>query len=407
MKVGIGYANAKDALLSGRAVAEQALRAGAIQQPGLAIAFCGGTVDHDAFHRGLQDVLGGGVPIIGGSAIGVITGTDLSYSGYPMAAAVIEPEKMEWRVSAVENIDRDGKLAGRNLAGKLSSEPDDRLLAVLYDSIREHPSETTPPILNASAPILDGICELHTTEVPIIGAGLLGDYVFSCSKQFCGSHVGRQQLVGLMLGGEIDVYFRIMHGCTPLDGIYHHITRIEGSVIYEIDGLPAVEVIDTKYHNRNWRSEHPLKLLSIGINYGPRYGKPTEENYVNRLITGAMPDGAGIGLFESDLSEGMEFQFMLRDSSEMIESVKTNTRELLHSIESNGQKPSFGLYIDCAGRTAVQSATLTEEASEVQKFFVAGDIPLLGFYSGVEIAPLVGKSRGLDWTAVLAIFAER
>lgn len=34
------------------------------------------------------------------------------------------------------------------------------------------------------------------------------------------------------------------------------------------------------------------------------------------------------------------------------------------------------------------------------------DVPLLGFYSGVEIAPLMGKSRGLDWTAVLLILAR-
>jgi len=31
---------------------------------------------------------------------------------------------------------------------------------------------------------------------------------------------------------------------------------------------------------------------------------------------------------------------------------------------------------------------------------------LLGFYSGVEVAPLLGKSRGLDWTGVLLVFAK-
>jgi len=31
---------------------------------------------------------------------------------------------------------------------------------------------------------------------------------------------------------------------------------------------------------------------------------------------------------------------------------------------------------------------------------------LLGFYSGVEIAPFLGRSRGLDWTGVLLLFVE-
>jgi len=34
------------------------------------------------------------------------------------------------------------------------------------------------------------------------------------------------------------------------------------------------------------------------------------------------------------------------------------------------------------------------------------DTPLFGFYSGVEVAPLLGKSRGLDWTGVLLVFAQ-
>jgi len=34
------------------------------------------------------------------------------------------------------------------------------------------------------------------------------------------------------------------------------------------------------------------------------------------------------------------------------------------------------------------------------------ETPLLGFYSGVEIAPFLQKSRGLDWTGVLMVLAE-
>jgi hypothetical protein len=34
------------------------------------------------------------------------------------------------------------------------------------------------------------------------------------------------------------------------------------------------------------------------------------------------------------------------------------------------------------------------------------DTPLFGVYSGVEISPLLGKSRGLDWTGVLLVLAK-
>ena len=34
-------------------------------------------------------------------------------------------------------------------------------------------------------------------------------------------------------------------------------------------------------------------------------------------------------------------------------------------------------------------------------------VPLIGFYSGVEIAPVNGRSRSLDWTAVLTVGSTR
>ena len=90
----------------------------------------------------------------------------------------------------------------------------------------------------------------------------------------------------------------------------------------------------------------------------------------------------------------------------MIESARDNVEALMSEIAGDHKNACFGFYIDCAGRSAALSNTLTEEAAEVQKVLNRFDIPLLGFYSGVEIAPCLQKSRGLDWTGVLIIFAE-
>jgi len=131
-----------------------------------------------------------------------------------------------------------------------------------------------------------------------------------------------------------------------------------------------------------------------------------EENYVNRLITGTLPDDEGIVLFEPDLEEGTEILFMLRSPETMMESVRKNSIELMKQIKTDGKAPIFGLYIDCAGRSAAFSETVNEEASEIQKVFNQYNVPLIGFYSGVEVAPLLGRSRGLDWTGVLLVLAE-
>ncbi|MBA7570154.1 hypothetical protein ES708_11901 [subsurface metagenome] len=407
MKVGIGYSNTEDSTLSGKEVAKQALKNGSLEKPGLAIAFCNSAVNHNLFMNGLQEVLGDDVPIIGGSAIGIITNKDISYEGQPAGAMLIQSETVKHRIAVSKNLDKGEKKAGNTIAETLGYNEDDTLMLLFYDSIKKPPTDTAPPFLNASSPLITGIEEKLESEVPIIGAGLMGDFEFGRSKQFCGSYVSSQSAVGVMLSGKHELYNRIMHGCTPLDGVYHTITNIEGSVIYEIDNKPVIDIIDNIYENRNWRNQHPVNLLSIGVNCGEKYGKPRESDYINRLITGPMPDGKGIGLFEPDLEKGTEIQFMLRDTGEMIKSVKHNSEDIIKQIVSEGSKPVFGLYINCAGRAANQSNTSSEEASEVQKVCNHHNIPLLGFYSGVEIAPMMGKSRGLDWTAVFMVVAER
>ncbi|MGD2150604.1 MAG: FIST N-terminal domain-containing protein [Desulfobacterales bacterium] len=406
MKVGIGYDNQKNSVLLGKKVAENAIKNGKIDRPVLVIAFCGGQVYHEEYFKGLQVVVGNQVPIIGGSAIGVITNKNLSYEGHTAGAAIIESKTIQYRVASADGLDKNEKLAGQKLAKKLSDSIDGRILLIFYDSIKHSPTETTPPVINASSPLIQGIEKTLKSNVPIIGGGVIGDYEFSQTKQFCGSYVDNQSVVGALLGGDFNPYFRIMHGCTPKDGIYHTITKIEGPVLYEVDGKSVVDMIDDQYGNKDWRSQVPVERLTIGVNYGEKFGNLKEKNFVNRLITGVLPNGEGIVLFEPDLKEGSKIMFMLRNNKMMIESAKKNSSELLEKIIANGEKPVFGLYIDCAGRAAKVSNALTEEASEVQNVFNQYNTPLLGFYSGVEVAPLLGKSRGLDWTGVLLVFAK-
>ncbi|MEJ2655781.1 MAG: FIST N-terminal domain-containing protein [Desulfobacterales bacterium] len=407
MKVGIGYGNGKDAVSLGKTVAENALRNGGIYTPSLVIAFCNGLVDHEAYFQGLQTVLGNEVPIIGGSAIGIITNDSLSYEGYPAGAAVIESVTLRHKEASAGGLDKNERKAGQKLAQKLSNAMDGKLLLIFYDSIKDAPTATEPPVINASPPLIKGIEEIFKSNIPIIGGGVIGDYSFNHSKQFCGSFVDKQRVVGSLIGGDFQPYFRIMHGCIPKDGIYHTITKSKGSVIYELDGKPVVHLIDEQYGTRDWRRQIPVKRLTIGVNYGDKFGDLKEENFVNRLITGVLPNGEGIVIFEPDLAEGKEIMFMLRNNETMIESVTRNSWELMEEIASNGEKPVFGLYIDCAGRTANTSDALIEEASEIQNVFNQHDTPLFGFYSGVEIAPLFGRSRGLDWTGVLLVLAKR
>lgn len=406
IRIGLGHSNHPDAFASGRQVAATALRAGKVEKPDLVLAFGNGALDAGEYFRGLQSVVGPKTPVLGGSAVGVFTNDFLSYRGFPAAAAVLQWEGLCRQTACATGLDRSEYAAGRSLGSQLSKDAAAKLLLLFYDSIRTAPTPTAPPILNASPPLMAGIEATLGQPLPIIGAGLVGGYDLQPTHQFCGSAVVQQAVAGALLGGNVEPHFRIMHGCVQKDGIYHTITRMDGPCIYEVDGRPILELIDESYGDTGWRAQHPVKRLAIGVNHGEKYGEYREDEFVNRLITGVLPGEDGIMLFEPDLREGTEFLFMLRDGSAMIESAKHNCRSLKERVTREGKTARLGLYIDCAGRTAEYSETLTEEADEVRAVFNEWGVPLLGFYSGVEVAPLLGRSRGLDWTGVLLVLAE-
>ena len=304
MKVGCGYSTDKSSFVAGAQAAESALAKGNMAHPDLLIGFCSGKLDPAGFFSGMKSTVSSGTPIIGGSAVGVITNDHLSYDGYSSAVAALMLDKIPYQIVTAGDLDRDGRLAGENLAKDISDPFEKNALLIFYDSLKVPATIASPPVMNPSPALIAGIENQLGPDVPILGAGLLSDFDFTIPpRQFGGASVSSNSVVGLLLGRGFTLYSRIMHGCTPLDGVYHRITKGREGVIYEIDNQPAVEMIDAFYGNQAWRQTHPVNLLTIGVNHGKRYEPPNEANYVNRLITGVLPDGSGIGLFEPDLGD--------------------------------------------------------------------------------------------------------
>jgi small ligand-binding sensory domain FIST len=406
-RIGIGHGNHAEAFALGRDVALGALRDGGLERADLLLAFGHGHVDLERFYAGLRTVVGEATLIVGGSSLGVITPSGVSYRGHPAAVAAIQSDGMRFSVSACGGLDTNEAAASAGMIDRLPLSDDDRVLLLFYDSVRVPMAADHPPVLNSSVPLLDGVEGRLAGRAPVIGAGLVGTYRFEPTFQFCGTHVARHHVVGCLVSGRVHAYYTVMHGCIPLDGVYRTITRVRGDVVYELDGRPIVEVVNELYGGTDWQRERPVvRNLTIGINHGPRFGPPVESGYVNRLITGVTPDGTGIGMFEADLHVGQEIQFMVRDNRMMLKSAAENVPALLQRIRADGRTARIGLYVSCGGRTAEYSATEEEEGGIVQGAMGAAGVPLLGFYSGVEVAPMLGRSRGLDWTGVLLILAE-
>jgi hypothetical protein len=193
----------------------------------------------------------------------------------------------------------------------------------------------------------------------------------------------------------------ILHGCIPASS-FLTVTNIEGAELLELEGRPALDVLEERLGRDDW-SDRELEL-SLSVTLGQKQGdlfSPYDENaYVNRLILQVDRQRRSVMLFEPDFHVGSLVQIMSRDNALMLESVRDGAKAL--ASRTAGWHKLLWLYFDCAGRASARSGAETEEAD----ILVAGlpsDTPLVGFYSGVEIAPVAGgMSRPLDWTGVLA-----
>jgi small ligand-binding sensory domain FIST len=144
-------------------------------------------------------------------------------------------------------------------------------------------------------------------------------------------------------------------------------------------------------------------IVTLGKKYGEPYAPFNEQMYVNRLVIDSDHEKGSVTIFEADFQQGDMVQVMSRDNHLMVESVGSGTAELIENTDLENSE--FALYIDCAGRASGFSGSEIEEADVVRKT-IGKSVPFLGFYSGVEIAPFLGRSRPLDWTGVLTIFTN-
>ncbi len=401
-KSGVGYVDVTDSLEAGRRSAEKAMSNGSLQRSDFTMAFCGGNHDPINFLKSVREVVGEST-LIGGTAVGVITNEKSSYGGYEAGVAVVSSDTMRFDAMSVGGLKEDEEAAGEELGRLLAgrSEEDQRAILLFYDSVK-----STPPLtVNLASRLIKGVERgLGTQHAPVLGGGMITDHQWSGSHVFSNDMVMTQHAVGVVISGNCAVHHAISHGCEPASD-YHTITAIDGPVVKELDGRPALDVIEDIIGAgaaNDWQ-QYSL-LVTLGANYGSDpYGDFNENEYVNRLIAAANPDDGSVILFESDFGPGERVQIMRRSNEHMLSSARQMSNGVLKSVGASD--PFLALYIDCAGRTSGFSGAGAEEGAIIQEI-IGSQMPLLGFYSGVEIAPFMGGSRALDWTGVLIVLSE-
>lgn len=396
-RAGSGYSEDPDSRSAGIEAARAALARAGTERCDLALVYATSRHDPAALLEGVRSVVGREARIVGGYSVGSITNDRVGFDGYQVGVGIVDSRSLEIEVFVEGGLDRRGEQeVGRALGRKIAAaeyqgEPN---LVLMYDSVKRSQAE-----LNMATDLVAGMSEAISPWPRMAGVGVFGNLQFTETHTWVDDTVLTQSALALVLHGGVRMDTIILHGCQP-SGRYHTITRAEGPVVLEIDGRPALEFIQRMVPDKTWE-EYPL-FLTLGVNKGDKFGEFDEEEYANRLCMAVDRERGALVMFEPDLKTGSEVQLMRRSID--FGYIRQRIDALFERL--GDRRPLFALYIDCAGRASAICGSDGEEAEEVQSAFNARGVPLLGMYSGVEIARVGADVQALDWTGVLCLFSE-
>ncbi len=403
-QAGVGYSENPKSMEAGAEATSAAMADAGVDTCDLAILYSTSKQDPVQLRDGVRSVIGPNARLIGGYAVGAFTKDRLGYEGYQVGVAILSSDTMKVDMFIETGMPDNEHNVGVALGGQVQSQSflDTPSMLLMYDSIKGKPPEGVIFNMNLATPLLQGMDTSLESWPPTAGVGLMGDMQGNPTYQWFDDRIEQQSAMALVLSGSVRMDTIIIHGCKPSSG-YHTITKAEHNVVLEIDGKPAVEAVAELLgpdSQKSWE-DYPI-FVTLGVNRGDKFGPFDEEAYANRIVMSVDRERGGLAMFESDLKAGDEVQLMRR-SIDDFSYIGARVQDLLERVGE--RKPFFALYIDCAARASAYCGTEGEEAEEVQK--TIGDrMPLLGMYSGVEIAKVGGDVRALDWTGVLCVFSE-
>ena len=157
--------------------------------------------------------------------------------------------------------------------------------------------------------------------------------------------VHRAGLVGVALGGDIEVDTIVAQGCRPI-GQPMFITKCHDNVLWELDGVSAATVLQELYEQLDPADQELARhSLFLGIVMSEHQQEYRQGDFLIRNIVG-MDATRGVLGVGAVLRENSVVQFHLRDAKTSAEDLE----QLLARYEDGAPQPHGALLFSCLGR---------------------------------------------------------
>jgi hypothetical protein len=379
LKAQIGFDQGTDAFLVGAKACQEALDKLGEAKADLAIVFSSVQYDQEQMLAGVRSVCGDTL-LVGASTAGEIT-TAGPLNKHSVAVMLLKSESIKFYASVGENVAKDARAAGKDVAKKVRSLAGTELKAFVM----------LPDVLTGNgSDIVRGVLDVLGAHFPVVGGAAGDDFEFKKTYQYLNDKVYSGAVVGLGMTGDFKIGIGVKHGWLPI-GTPAKVTRSSGSVLHELDGKPAIKIYEDYFGEQEAATLRSEALARLAITYplGMRV-EGSEEMLIRDPIT---VDENGSITCAAEVPEGSEIQLMIGSREEAVKVAKVAAENALGQLD--GAAPKAILIFNCIARNKLYGEHAGEEISAIQD--VLGEsVPLLGFYTYGEQAPLGGQVRNIE-----------
>lgn len=266
----------------------------------------------------------------------------------------------------------DTEMAGRSLGKQIAAE--DLTAVLLFGKGLD---------VNGSA-LIDGIMAEIGSDVPVSG-GLAGDGgAFKQTLTLSPSGVGPDMVVAVGLYGDA---VRVGHGSfggwVPF-GPARKVTRSDGNVLHELDGIPALDLY------REYLGEYAKDLPASGLLFPfEMLGEDHGSKGLIRTILGIDAEQGSL-ILAGDIDPNGFLRLMHASTDNLVDGAEIAARRTLDALGGTSGN-GLGILVSCVGRKLVMGDAVDEEVEAVSNI-LGRSLPLTGFYSYGEIAPFSSVS---------------
>lgn len=361
----IGKSKTTEGMAAGREAAAACL-IGLSQSPDLLVLFCSLRFVQEQVLLGIRTIFPL-TPIIGCSSAGEIFNSEGEEASVVLAAL----QGISAQLQSGGNIAEDPLAAGRLLGERLRADAA-QLLMILSDGVA-----------GDGGALVQGVREGLGKIVPMVGGAAGDEFLFEKTYQYCHAAVLTQTAVGAALSGDFTFGIGVRHGWDPV-GLPAKVTKSRGHRLYELNGVPAVQFYEDTF-GEHFDRQRREPLGRVGLLYPLGMSIPDSTEFLLRAAFSVEPDGALH--YAADLPEGADVCLMIGSVEGAIKAARIAAMEALSQMQ--GRTPKIAFVFNCIARRKMFGRRAHEEIDTIRDI-IGEKVPLVGFYTYGEIAPVEG-----------------